>query len=194
MGSLALREDKFSAVGRAWPLLEAAQHHGTLARVPLVDRAELPAVIGDLERALTPPDRSDAEKMTRMLLGCYPRHGIEDPDMWNRAMIASFAEYPGSIGYEAVDRITRRLKFIPTRAELVEELEGLRRPLLEARAMAMAMEREHQRRADDATMQASIDASRAAFKAEYGDRPILEVIREKAAEKEQASNGLREGN
>jgi len=132
--------------------------------------------IADLNAALEPCADGDALKVTELLLGSYPRHAVADPEIYTRAMKSVLARYPRSIGFAAVDALTLKCKFMPTRAELREELEALAEPVRLALASARWMAKEHARRQAEADNERAIEASKAAFREKHGGKSPLEVL------------------
>ena len=132
--------------------------------------------IADLAAALEPCADGDAIKVTELLLGSYPRHAVADPEIYTRAMKSVLARYPRSLGFAAVDNLTLKCKFMPTRAELAEELEALADPVRQALASARWMAKEHQRRRDEAANEAAIEEGKRRFREKHGGKSPLEVL------------------
>ncbi len=64
-----------------------------------------------------------------MLCCTYPAREMADPEIFARMLTSVFEEVPEDIGLEAVDRITKQCRFLPSRAEVYEmtsELMGRR--------------------------------------------------------------------
>jgi len=76
-------------------------------------------------RAIPPMGLSKAAQQVKVLVGSYPREPHDAPT-YVAAMTQVIAEYPESVGREAIDRLTRRCKFAPTRAEMLEVLEEVK--------------------------------------------------------------------
>jgi hypothetical protein len=66
-----------------------------------------------------------ATKLARVLIGSYPKEPHE-PEVYTRAIISVLAEQPLEIAKKAVDRVTRALKFLPTRADICEAIAEIR--------------------------------------------------------------------
>jgi hypothetical protein len=180
MGALTIFEDPRTLIGQHWRTLELARvHNQNLSYAALVPLEQLPGLIAELDHALRLCTRQEAEKAAGYLLGSYARHEIEDPDIWVRAVRKAFADYPASLAGMAVDNLTARLKSVPNRAHVIEELEALTQPIRAARIMAIAMQREHARRDEDARLNAQIEAGRKKFREQHGGLSPLEVARQK---------------
>lgn len=65
-----------------------------------------------------------ATKLARVLLGSYPREPHE-PEIYTRAIVSVLAEQPLEIAKKAVDVVTRRLQFLPTRADLCTAIDEI---------------------------------------------------------------------
>ena len=66
--------------------------------------------------------KAQAAKLAHILIGSYPSREVHDREVYSRAIISVFMEHSFETGHKAVDHITRRLRFLPTRADVVEEL------------------------------------------------------------------------
>lgn len=76
-----------------------------------------------------------------MLFGCYRKGDANDPDTYTAAITAILAEYAPEVIQRATDPRTglaRKLKFLPTVAEVSEECEGAKSYL---RSIAILKER-----------------------------------------------------
>ena len=82
----------------------------------------------EITRRETRANKAQAAKLAHILIGSYPGREIFDREVYSRAIISVFMEHTTEIGRQAVDRITRRSKFLPTRADVVEALEEAERP------------------------------------------------------------------
>lgn len=141
------------------------------------DRAA--AVVSFLEASLAPSGDRKAAELTAILLGSYPRHSVDDANIYTRAMVSLIAEYPAFAASEAIDKITRTNKYIPTRAEMAAALEAAIAPVRKAAAGAKAMGDMARRRTDERERLAAIARDREAFRAKHGDKSVLDVLREK---------------
>jgi hypothetical protein len=92
--------------------------------------------------ALTPSTRqcptspAIAAERARLLFGCYRRGDANDPETYTAAIAAILAEYPPDVVQRVTDPrtgIARKIKFLPTVAELSEECEAAK-TYLEAKA------------------------------------------------------------
>lgn len=132
--------------------------------------------VTDLNSALEPCNDDGAIKAAQLLVGSYPRHAIADPEIYARAIKSVLAKYPHAIAMAAIDNLTLKCKWVPTRAEVYEECEALTVPVREALASARWMAKEHGRRREEAENDAAIEASKARFRAEHGGKSPLEVL------------------
>lgn len=89
----------------------------------------LPALSAEAERALAPCGPQMGAQIARILVGSYPSRQVHDPAMFARAIASIFAEFPHEIGKRAVDALTRRSKFLPTRAEVLEACREAAEPI-----------------------------------------------------------------
>lgn len=92
-----------------------------------------------------------AKKQTGILLGSYPREP-HDPEVFTRAMVSVLQTEPAEIGSAAIDRLTRRLKHYPTRADLCEAIDEVKaeRQTMVARARMHIEERNRRNQAKEA--------------------------------------------
>lgn len=167
----------------------------TLARTsnsPLIPIDTVRQALVEMASMLEPATNDDAVKITALLIGSYPRHVVDDPEIYTRAMKSVMAKYPRAVGFAAVDALTLKCKFIPTRAELFEELERQVKPLREAQASARWMANEHARRKAEAENERAIEASKAAFRAKHGGKSPLEVLGAKFSAEEPKSTTTEE--
>ena len=93
-----------------------------------------------------PATDSEAIGLVRGLMALYRKADFEDPDIFSTALCALFAEYPASIGRQAIDPVRglpSKLKFPPAIAEVKEALDAAmnRRRLIGHRAKWMLEER-----------------------------------------------------
>lgn len=108
-----------------------------------------------------PPMGTDTAKVqAKILIGSYPAREVNDADIYARAITSVLSEVPPDIGCAAVDRLTRRSKWLPTRAEVCEEIQ---RVIKERRAIAWRAKQhlaEHERRAREAAYAAKAQKDR----------------------------------
>lgn len=64
--------------------------------------------------------REEAMNSAELLVRAYPRRMVDDPEVYVQMMVFTFMLYPVEIHMQAIERLTAKLKFIPTRAELIE--------------------------------------------------------------------------
>ncbi len=115
----------------------------------------------ELTKRETRATKTQAAKLTHILIGSYPERKIFDREVYSRAIISVFMEHPFETGHKAVDRLTRKLKFLPTRADVVEELCEIEEERQALRTSAAMEERWHQQRLE-AKREAEREAERIA--------------------------------
>lgn len=122
-----------------------------------IDRCDV--VARELAQACRPMPKDKAAEMAQILVGSYPRHAVDAPEIYARAIVSLLVEYPAKIASAAIDRVTRSCKFIPTRAEVFDALEMQMAPLraLEVRARTMRQRIEAARALEES---AAIEAQR----------------------------------
>jgi hypothetical protein len=145
----------------------------------LVPRDDMPALLAELKRCMTPCADSDASKLSELLFGSYPNHKVADPDAYSRGVVSILAEYPLTVAARAVDLVSRKCKFLPTRAELFEECERLMGQLRWALFVAEQTDQERKRRRDEWEDRMAAERSRQAFLERHNGKSPLDVLREK---------------
>ncbi len=109
---------------------------------------------------LRPAGPERAAEWAKILTGSYPTARPPEPEIYARAIISVLAECPADLGPVVVDRITRRSKWLPSRAEVAEAVEEV---VTERRAEYSRMRRalaEHERRKAQAALEAQIERDR----------------------------------
>jgi hypothetical protein len=123
-------------------------------------------VISEIEHSLSVlPNRQEEQdmlrvaKQTRKLIGSYPAREVQDAEVYADAISSVFWKYPPDIGWLAIDIITSRLRFLPTRADLFQVMEELvsKRRGIAARAKLILVEPEDRKPLPPET-QAKLDA------------------------------------
>lgn len=107
-------------------------------------------LVAQLEADLRPSGPEVGEKQARILVGSYPAREVNDAKVYVRAITSVLADAPADIGVQAVDHVTKHLRWLPTRAdvfEVVDRLMNERRRMLSAAKAQLA---EHARRAAEA--------------------------------------------
>jgi hypothetical protein len=91
---------------------------------PLLDHYLCAALVQASDQIARLPNATEEEaiKLSEILVGAYPKRDVNDPIIYARAIKSAFLEFSTEIGKEAIDRMTRSLKFLPTRADLFEVL------------------------------------------------------------------------
>jgi len=143
----------------------------------LVPRSELGGMIAGLDQAAVPCDTEQAKRAAEVLLGSYPRHAVEDPQIYSRGIVSVLNKFPAHVGAAAVDQLTLKSKFLPTRAEINEQCEAIMGKLNAARSIARRMVAEHDRREQEQREEAERAASRQAFRDKHGDLSPMDVLK-----------------
>lgn len=106
--------------------------HFIADNMSVADNRALPLALNDcrqiidaLDGLLVPCGPKRATDHVRVLLGCYPRIEPHDAKTYTQALVSVMAEAPEDIARQAIDRITRECKFVPTRAELHDKISNL---------------------------------------------------------------------
>lgn len=66
--------------------------------------------------------KDQAAKLVSQMLGAYPSLSLHDPKTYMANMVTLLCGYPLWAGEQAVSAVKKKTKFIPTEAELYEEL------------------------------------------------------------------------
>jgi hypothetical protein len=170
---------RYPVTARAWNRLQAIGSLEELQRATLLDTRVVELVKEELAVAMLPANETIAAEFGKKLVGSYPRHSVDDPQTYAEAIVSIFREYPPAIGARAIDAITRRSSFIPTRAELVKECEALMGQLKWAAFVVEHMEDERRRRQRVRDEAAKLEQQRAAFLQKHNGKSPLDVLREK---------------
>lgn len=169
----------------------------------LIAESKLGPLLDQIEAALLPCDEMQAYAICSVMLGAYTRHDIAEPSAWIDGMVSLMMEYPAHVCMSAADRLTRRLKWVPQRAEMAEALAVECAPLNTALANALWMRSERARRKAEAEREAAVAADhakfRAKFEAQFGKAPedcsesefarLLRSMSSERANREATENG-----
>jgi hypothetical protein len=142
----------------------------------LISENALPAIVSELEALCVPTTPERGVEWARFLTGCYPTFKAHDPKVYVRAISSLFAETPEDLCRIGVDRMSRSFKFPPSRAEVHEVLEELRRERMGKIAIAKAMQREHARRREEAQEAERRAEERRKWREKHGDKSPLDVV------------------
>lgn len=145
-------------------------------QAPLIGKWQITVILRELDAAMKPATLGQAAQVAKLLVGSYPRHAIAEPEIYAVAMATLLSDYPADVGADAVDALTRKCKFMPTRAELAEELDAIMGRLRWAQFIAEQTERERKRREDEAATAARVANERAAFLVKHGGKSPLQVL------------------
>jgi hypothetical protein len=121
-----------------------------------------------------------AYELARLLVGQYPRAKADDPEVYLRGLASLLVNVPRDIGAAAVDRVTRKRKFLPNRAEVAEVVDGMMAVRRNQRALVISLQREADRRQAEADEDAAISEAKARHLAENEGRSPQELVREVA--------------
>ena len=123
----------------------------------IVERPE-PAAIGN----------AVAIEEARRLIGCYPKLP-HDPVGYVNGIVSVLAAEPLNVTRQAINNLTKRLKFTPSRADLVEALADVQKARRALRYRAKLHIAERERRETMIREQAQRDAERASMREVLGD-------------------------
>lgn len=118
-----------------------------------------------------------ATELAKILIGCYPRANVENPDVYIRGIRTVMEKFPAAIVSRAVDTITMNNKFLPTRAEVHDALAAEMGEIIKTKTRADMMRREGERRAKEAEEQAERAKSRQEFRDKHGDKSPMDVLK-----------------
>jgi hypothetical protein len=91
----------------------------------------------DLSRILRPCELLTAVERASLVIGCYRKGDVGDPEIYQRAVVAVLARYPESVVIavtEPATGIPSKLKWLPTIAEIVEACDAQMGPILRQHA------------------------------------------------------------
>jgi hypothetical protein len=89
----------------------------------LMPRSSCHSLLAEIEVANVPAPKPVAARLTKLLLGAWPSRDLTDPEIFASVLSLTFASYPGDVGLQAVDALTRKSKWLPTRCDLIEALD-----------------------------------------------------------------------
>lgn len=81
-------------------------------------------------------DQNTAAERARLLIGCYRRDDVADPEVFARSIVAVLMRYPSEVVLQVTEPATglpSKLKWLPTIAEIVEACESAMAPILRRR-------------------------------------------------------------
>ncbi|MEG9884804.1 MAG: hypothetical protein V6Z86_09390 [Hyphomicrobiales bacterium] len=135
----------------------------------LIPENDCRAIIKEVEAAMMPTSEDTAKAQGRVLVGSYPARAVNDYDVYIRAITSILMEYPADIGRSAIDELTRRLKWLPTRADVYEECEKHMRERKYIRDVAIAHLEGHEKRRKAAEEDERLKREHKAFRQKWGD-------------------------
>lgn len=186
---LVISEKRYPALACYFDRLMKPRDMGEFQSLPLVPADALKRVKAELVLAHKPCDPDEAVKFSAMLVGAYPKHTIDEPAIYTRGIVSLFAEYPPSVAASAVDLLTRKCRFIPTRAEVFEECEKLMGKLRWAQFVADRTADEGKRRRQAFEDAAAAEHSRREFLLRHNGKSPLDVLRSKGLYSEREYDG-----
>tara|TARA_R110000744_G_scaffold326330_4_gene432115 strand:- start:20715 stop:21350 length:636 start_codon:yes stop_codon:yes gene_type:complete len=143
----------------------------------LVPISDLHLAIQGLEAAAVPSEKEIAKNAAKILLGSYPRHAVDDPAIYARGIVSVFMRFPPHVGKEAIDNLSLKSKFIPTRAEVNAHCALIMSDLSTAITIARRMVIEHDLRKKEQDRDAKVKADRQKFRDQHKGKTMLEVIK-----------------
>jgi hypothetical protein len=149
-----------------------------LPRGGVVGEPALVAMLQDLEAAHVPASLEQAKEQAEILVGSYPKHAVDDPQIYARGIVSLLCEYPRAISSKAIDRVTRVCKWVPTRAELYEALEKEMTELRRARFYVKTQISAAQHLVEYQAEQERLRIDRENFRLKHGDKSPLQVLAE----------------
>lgn len=132
-----------------------------------------------LRKELDPIGKDRAIEFCEVLLGSYPHHNIADVKIYTRSIVSVFAQYPADVCGKAVDAVTLNNKYLPTRFtvfQACEEIASIKRDLIKTTALEISVSKQM---AEDKKRAADMEAERKKFRDKYGDKSVLDVMRDK---------------
>lgn len=152
----------------------------TLEHVPIPPINELVTAERALLDAMTPCDEPQAAVANaRSLLGLYPNARADDPKTYVRGIAGALGMFPRAVQGAAINGVTLKCKYTPTRAEVYAECEAIMARLRVAHRMALMLMDEQRRRDERRANLARIEAERTEFLKLHGNKSPLQVLREK---------------
>jgi len=110
---------------RHWPTLIGRDPRQVDRYTHLIPEDDARAAIAEIEAVAVPMGVEAAKHQAKVLIGSYPHPTVDEPEIYGRAIVSILADVPAEIGKIAVDHLTRALRFLPTRAEVVDECNEL---------------------------------------------------------------------
>lgn len=95
-------------------------------RYSLVAPEDCRRIIAEYEVWNVPVGNKIAARIAKVLIGSYPVRKVNDPAVYSRAIVSVLAEFPADVGKAAADKVTRELKFLPTRADVLAALKEIK--------------------------------------------------------------------
>jgi hypothetical protein len=169
--------EKFDATGilrvrRNWET-DAVDWNIDVRNDRLIPRQSCQAIIAEIDAANMPAIKPIAARLTKLLLGAWPSRELNDPEIFTSILSLTFGAYPGDVGLAAVDALTRKSKWLPTRCDLIEALDEAMVP----RQYAVHVVRQHLKRHDELDRERDHQREQlAARQRRYQAEPYLMVL------------------
>ena len=166
------------AMGGGLPLVLWANRKMPAEALPALDAAMCAQVVQLCAEHSAPSGRDEAAKLAQLLIGSFPRHQVDDPAIYARALVSVLAEYPRWCAIEAIDRITRASHYLPARSDVAKACEAVMEPVREISRVAQVAIDNAEKRARKAADDAMRQADREDFQQRHGSKSPLDVLRE----------------
>lgn len=134
-----------SAAAAYWPVLDSPDKVGEYTK--LIPPATARAIVAELTSTAPPARPGEAARLSALLIGSYPNAQPPEPEIYASQVEAVFRMFPADLGAQAVDVLTLKLKFPPSRAEVYEAVASLAAKRMAGARTAQAHIAEHARRA-----------------------------------------------
>lgn len=135
----------------------------------LIPENDCRAIIKEVEAAMMPTSEDTAKAQIQVLVDSYPTSSINNYDIYARAIISILIKYPADIGSLAIDEVTRKLRWIPTRADIYEECKKHMCERKYIRDIAIAHLEGHEKRRKAAEEDERLKREHRAFRQKWGE-------------------------
>lgn len=113
-----------------------------------------------------------------ILFGSYPRHDVEAPEIYTRAVSSALALYPPDIQAVAVDELTKKYASPPARSNVIKACEALKTERLRLKSQACKHLIERERREKEQADRDEREKQRKEFLARHDGKTPVDVLRE----------------
>lgn len=125
----------------------------------LIPLGDCNAIIAEMTAALAGMTASQATAMARKLMGAYPARAVNDAKTFAEFSALAFSRCPLDLGRDVIAQLTARLVFLPTCADITEEVQAVTRDRRTALAVARIHMAEHSSRGNTPFKQGWKEAS-----------------------------------